>query len=198
MTNTNNNRIYIKLYYDNHCYETEEIKDETSSADLIEKEDVLFAGKQEYTVYSVVNRSSDYPKADRALICEWGGLFNDVKHKIAYYTLNCCNSYTYEFLKKNGFESVILSTELHDNEINDLIDAYEERTGKKIRPYILAEGNRTLMYIKTDPFRKYIGKKEGYLLDDGKNTYPVHYRNGITMLTENRSRNEFLVFTTGK
>ena len=25
MMNTNNNRIYNKLYYDNHCYETEEI-----------------------------------------------------------------------------------------------------------------------------------------------------------------------------
>ena len=164
----------------------------------METADRFYVGENEYAVYPVVNRTSVYPDTDRALICEWGGLFRNVQHKIAYYTLNCCNSYTYEFLKKNGFESVILSSELHENEISDLIEAYEDRTGKKIRPYILTEGNRVLMYIKTDPFRKYIGKREGYVLDDGKNIYPIRYRNGITELLENRSGNDELVFKTVK
>ena len=179
-------------------YETKMIEDETQSPDLMETADRFYVGENEYAVYPVVNRASAYPDTDRALICEWGGLFRNVQHKIAYYTLNCCNSYTYEFLKKNGFESVILSSELHENEIGDLIEAYEDRTGKKIRPYILTEGNRVLMYIKTDPFRKYIGKREGYVLDDGKNIYPIRYRNGITELLENRSGNDELVFKTVK
>ena len=179
-------------------YETKTIEDETISSNLKETADRFYAGENEYMIYPVVNRASVYPDTDRALICEWGGLFSDVEHKIAYYTLNCCNSYTYEFLKKNGFESVILSSELHENEIGDLIEAYENRTGKKIRPYILKEGNRVLMYIRTDPFRKYIGKKDGYVLDDGKNTYPIRYRSGITELLENRSGNDELLFKTVK
>ena len=179
-------------------YKTRPLADEISFRDLIEKDGFLYSDENEYTVYPVVNRGSLYPDTDKAVICEWGGLFCDAERKIAYYTLNCCNSHTYEFLKKNGFESVILSTELHDNEIADLIEAYEERTGKKIRPYSLAEGNRVLMYIKTDPFRKYIGKKEGYVLDDGNNTYPIRYRNGITELLENDCNTDELRFKTVK
>lgn len=180
------------------AYETKALTDETSSRNLVERDNYLYSDKDEYLIYPVVNRSSFYPETDKALICEWGGLFQDIDHKIAYYTLNCCNSYTYEFLKKNGFESVILSTELHDNEIDDLIEAYENRTGKKIRPFRLTQGNRVLMYIKTDPFRKYIDKKEGYILDDGKNTYSIRYRNGITELLENEVNNNELLFKTVK
>ena len=178
--------------------ETRPLTDEISSRDLIEKDGFLYSDENEYTVYPVVNRESLYPDTDKAVICEWGGLFCDAERKIAYYTLNCCNSHTYEFLKKNGFESVILSTELHDNEIAGLIEAYEERTEKKINPYSLAEGNRVLMYIKTDPFRKYIGKKEGYFLDDGNNTYSIRYRNGITELLENGCNTDKLRFKTVK
>ena len=179
-------------------YETKALVDETACADLTEKEGHLYVEDLDYTVYPVVNPRSEYTQTDRALICEWGGLFSEATDKIAYYTLNCCNSYTYEFLKKNGFESVILSTELHENEIFDLIEAYESRTGKRIRPYRLSEGDRVLMYIKTDPFRKYIGKKDGYVLYDGKNTYPIRYRNGVTELLENGSGTGCLVYKTVK
>lgn len=179
-------------------YKEQKKKDETHEEELKERNGFFYMGETAYTVYPVINRFSIYPETDHAVISEWGGLFTDASHKIAYYTLNCSNSYTYEFLKKNGFESVVLSTELHDNEIKDLIESYERRTGSMIRPYTLVKGNRILMYIKTDPFGKYINKKAGYRLDDGINSYPIRYKNGITELLEERDSNTELVFQSVK
>ena len=65
------------------------------------------------------------------------------------------------------------NVELNDEEINALIEAYEKRLNKTIKPYVLGQGRRVLMYIKHNPFEKYISDKKQYYLDDGNNVYEI-------------------------
>ena len=111
--------------------------------------------------------------------------------------MNCANSYTYEFLKRCGFKQIILSTELHDNEIADLIKAYKERNNIVIRPYIFKNGNRVLMYIKTNPLDRYMDKQKHYYLSDGSNDYLIRHSHEITELIEtdkDHNLNKFNLF----
>ena len=136
----------------------------------------------DYEINYVINRNSLYHDTKKAVISEIGGLFKDYQHKIAYYTLNCTNSYSYEFLKRLGFENIILSSELNELEIQELINNYKNRNSAKIYPVIFKKGDRALMYIKTNPFDKYSNAK---YLTDKTNTYRIKYINNTLELIEN-------------
>ncbi len=119
----------------------------------------------------VINNDCTY---HNNVISEIGGLLNKGE-KIAYYTLNVSNSYAYELLSRLGFKKIMLSSELTDNMIYDLIEAYKQRNCITIRPYVLVKGHRTLMYIKRNPFVKYINN-DNYLLCDGINEYTLAFK----------------------
>ena len=123
------------------------------------------------------------------MISEFGGILQD-KNKVAFYTLNCSNSYAYEFLQKLGFNRIVLSTELDDIAIDNLIKEYELRNNILIRPYVLKEGRRVLMYIKSNPFDKYMNTDKTYYLDDGINRYQIRKKYSITELLEPNSVNK--------
>lgn len=143
-----------------------------------------------YDVNYVINPKSIYSSGNNALICEIGGLLKDYNNKIAYYTLNCSNSYCYEFLKILGFKAIILSTELDNLSVNKIIDAYKQRLGRLIKPYTLKEGNRVLMYIKSNPFGKYLDDNyDNAYLSDYHNTYKIKSVNNITEIIENNDNN---------
>lgn len=165
-------------------YEYVGLSEEDHEDRMIETDDVLLYDGESFPKNYVINTDSVYPEGDKALICEFGGILKGYQKKIAYYTLNCNNSYTYEFLKRCGFKQIILSTELHENEINDLIRAYEERNGIKIRPYVFKEGNRILMYIRTNPLDRYMDENKKYYLSDGTNDYLIRHNHGLTELIE--------------
>ena len=112
-------------------------------------------------------------KKNREIIGELGGIFDEVDNKTAYYTLNISNSYAYEFYKRLGFRRIILSTELSDRMIYDLIESYKKRNNILIKPYVLIRGKRTLMYIKRNPFEKY-GINNKYKLSDRTNIYDLY------------------------
>lgn len=59
--------------------------------------------------------------------------------------------------------------------VYDLIDAYKQRNNIVIRPYVLVKGKRVLMYIKRNPFIKYIDN-DNYLLSDGINDYGLSFK----------------------
>ena len=148
---------------------------------------VLIKFKNEsYDINNVINPNSEYSKSSNAVISEIGGLLKENQNKIAYYTLNCCNSYCYEFLKKLGYEAIILSTELKLNDVDNMIESYKNRNKVDIKPYILKEGNRALMYIKSNPFDKYISDFKNCLLKSQNNTYYVRKNNNITEIIESR------------
>ncbi|MBR3264672.1 MAG: U32 family peptidase [Erysipelotrichaceae bacterium] len=178
-------------------FEYHELTDEDYEGQLIENGDEAVLNDAVYPVSYVINTESIYPEGERALISDFGGLLKDYEAKIAYYTLNCANSYTYEFLKRCGFKQIILSTELHDNEIADLIKAYKERNNIVIRPYIFKNGNRVLMYIKTNPLDRYMDKQKHYYLSDGSNDYLIRHSHEITELIEtdkDHNLNKFNLF----
>ncbi|MBQ5444327.1 MAG: hypothetical protein IIU29_03990, partial [Erysipelotrichaceae bacterium] len=52
------------------------------------------------------------------------------------------------------------------------------------RPYVLIHGDRVLMYIKTDPFEKYVSKDHSYYLQENKNIYDIRKHNGVNELIE--------------
>ena len=162
-----------------------DLKDETDEGEMIQNGDRIFLNDKEYPVNYVINKESRYADSTDGAICEFGGLLKEYRSKIAYYTLNICNSYAYEFLKRLGFDHIVLSSELKDNEISDLIDAYETRNKRIIKPYRLFSGKRVLMYIKSDPFARYAEKGHKYTLDDGNNRYDVNFVNNITEISVN-------------
>ncbi len=132
----------------------------------------------------VVNLNSDY---SGDYICDIGGLFKG-EGKIAYYTLNVCNSYAYELLNKLGFKSIVLSSELKPLQVKSLIEAYKNRIGD-IRPYVVI-GNRTLMYIRRNPFIKYTNFKCLSLVD-GVNKYDVKILNETRIIENKEIIDEF-------
>ena len=152
--------------------------------DIIVDDNLALYKNNQYDINFVINKDSIYSSSNHNLICEIGGLLIQ-GNKIAYYTLNCSNSYCYEFLKKLGFEAIILSSELNDNNIKDLVDSYLERNKTAIKPYIFKSGSRVLMYIKANPFDKYIKNDEILKLKDQNNEYFVRINRNIIEILEN-------------
>ena len=159
--------------------EYKEIED--SNLDKMLKKDNYI---NDYPINYVINRDSKYLDTNKAVICEIGGLLKDYDEKIAYYTLNVSNSYAYEFLQKLGFRDIVISSELNIDGIKMLIDGYNKRNKKIIRPFALVKGSRALMYIKARPFDKYIIDKKQYYLDDGTNRFEIIDSNNVIELLE--------------
>ncbi|MBQ6335194.1 MAG: U32 family peptidase [Erysipelotrichaceae bacterium] len=166
------------------CQLPEAKTDSLKEQDMDQTGDTIKMNDRTFALNYVINPESQYATDDRAVICEFGGLLKDYEEKIAYYTLNCCNSYTYEFLKRLGFDYVVLSSELQPNEIKALMQGYEKRNGIKIRPFVFSKGDRVLMYIKSDPFKDYAEDLKGYSLNDGTNTYRIEKHGEITQLIQ--------------
>lgn len=137
----------------------------------------------------VINPDSEYIEAEKAVICEFGGLLKEYENKIAYFTLNCCNSYTYELLKKLGFNEIILSTEINESDIDELKNAYKKRNKVDIRPYVLSSGSRVLMYLKANPFERYMPNNKKYYIKDFNNTYLIRHKHDITEIVEDSKQN---------
>lgn len=150
----------------------------------VQEDGSFVMGDRLYHMDPVINRKSEYPVYENAVAAEFGGLFRKCDSKTAYYTLNCSNSYAYEFLHALGFDHIVLSSELHEDQIDDLIQAYQNRNGKIIRPIVFTKGDRVLMYIVSDPFKNYMKENKHYSLKENKNVYTVRKRNGITELIE--------------
>lgn len=163
-------------------YKLLDLSNNDDNSEMIQKDDYVILNDKKYDINYVINKESKYSSGDYALICEFGGLLKEYKDKIAYYTLNTYNSYTYEFLNRLGFKHIVLSSELKDNEIDDLVEAYYKRNNIQIRPYQFVSGERILMYIKSNPFNKYLDLNKKYILDDGTNSYNISLKNNLTQL----------------
>lgn len=130
----------------------------------------------------VINHDSIY-NCDNNLVSEFGGLLLE-GNKNAYYTLNVCNSYAFEFLLKLGFKNVVLSSELNDNQVELLTKAFKERTGKNNLPYCLVDSKRVLMRLKRNPFNEFVSDLNNTKLSDGNNIYLVENEDNYTVIKE--------------
>ena len=131
----------------------------------------------------VINNDSNYFE-NYNLVSEFGGILLNTA-KDAFYSLNISNSYAYEFLLKLGFQNIILSSELTKDQIKFLIDGFKKRTGILIKPYVLTKGNRTLMYMAKNPFKKFVSNKDAkYTLSDGANKFLLKFNDSYTEIIE--------------
>ena len=162
--------------------EYQKSEDENKASSLHQINDEIIIDEKRYSIEYTINPQSSYRTDDYIVVGEIGDILNPYVHKIAYYTLNCSNSFCYEFLKKLGYEHIILSTELNDDMILKLIENYEKRNQLKIYPCVFSEGKIPFMYIHTDPFKGYIDKGKKYHLSDGYNSYDVSYHDKILEL----------------
>ncbi len=177
----NNYRLYMFKHKGNRmlCNLTD-IQEETDTEQLIRNKDSI----NEYIINPVINIHSVYNKSADVCVSENGGLLLDTD-KLAYYTLNVSNSYSYEFLKRTGFKDIVLSSELNDEQIKELIRKYEERTHKDCKPFVFKDGERTLMYIRNNPFVKY---RDASYLKNSDTTLRIVYHDEYTELNEAYSR----------
>lgn len=125
------------------------------NAKLIQRASYIYADKQKYHRLPVINPASHYLDDNYLTVSEAGGIFLNAEHKIAYYTLNITNSSALAFFRRLGFEAVILSTELNDNELAALLKNYHDKYNDDYCPHILKKGKRTLMYLHMDPFKNW-------------------------------------------
>ena len=167
-----------------------QLKNDSDEGKMIQKDNCIVLNNKVFAINYVINRESVYTQSERAVVSEFGGLLKDYQEKISYYTLNICNSYGYEFLKKLGFDHIVLSSELKNNEIADLIEAYKTRNGLKIKPYQLVSGRRVLMYVKSKPFSKYVKNGHRYHLEDGINSYDLDFNEKATEIAINEEKIE--------
>ena len=158
---------------------------------LIQEGDYISDGNDDYKINYVINPDSQYVNCYNAVISEAGGLFKEYRNKIAYYTLNCCNSYCYEFLKKIGFKYIILSSELDELMVDKLIEKYKDRNNIDIKPFVLIDGSIPLMYLKNNPFEKYMKNDTDYHLNDGVNNYKIRLNKGVIELLSSNISREF-------
>lgn len=112
----------------------------------------------------LINLNNEYAN-DFNVVKEMGGLLLN-NHKIAYSTLNVKNSYALQFLLKLGFENIILSFEINEEETKSLLKAFNERVNKEIKPYVFMGVNYPLMNLKRNPI-----EIDNIYLKDNKNTY---------------------------
>ena len=154
------------------------LKDQIDKIDIIQGED----NNEGININSgsPININNQYDD----VIYDFGGLLKEIDPKIAYYTLNVCNSYAYELLMKLGFKYIILSSELNKQDIDVLIDRFKERTGFNIIPHQFYKGKRVLMYLKTNPFKEYLGIDDELLLANNKHVFEVKTNNNITEIIE--------------
>ena len=177
LNNYSNKPIYSEI-------KLQELSNEDNPIEMIKEDEYILINDNKYIFNYVINKDSNYSFDDNVVISEFGGLLNDSNNKIAYYTLNCSNSYAYEFLKRLGYKYIVLSTELNNSEINKLIETYTSRNNVSINPYIFTKGKRVLMYIKTNPFDKYMLENKQYYLSDGLNRYLINKTHSITEILE--------------
>lgn len=130
----------------------------------------------DYILNPTVNINSKY-NDDNNIVSEFGGLLLN-GNKIANYTLNIYNSFAYELLLKLGFNKIILSSELKDEDVIKLINSFKSRNNKDIIPYVVKSGNINLMNIYDDPFDERFNE-----ITDRKYSYKITRLEGYTTLS---------------
>ena len=118
---------------------------------------------------------------DHMIVNEIGDLYHLKEHCIGGMTLNTANSYSIAYLLSKGLDSMILSSEMNNEQIRMTLDAFKARYGFEPKVYRLVYGKRVLMYIK-DHFND--DHDVSLLSDLHGNNCKVVYNNKQAMILE--------------
>ena len=90
------------------------------------------------------------------------------------YSLNITNIYTAHYVKEIGLENVPLSVELEEKEVDNLIANYEKKFGTTLFE-VFYYGRVEDMIIKGNILELEKNRKDYYLLDSKKKSFPTYY-----------------------
>ena len=100
--------------------------------------------------------------------------------KIGGYSLNVANSYSVYYLTKLNYQSVTLSIELSNQELDELLLGVKEKFGA-LPMEMVVKGRVDAMVILGNPLK--LQENESYTLqDDKKNNYPIYYDGRLTII----------------
>lgn len=144
---------------------------------------------------AVINQKSNYP-CNFTSCSELGALNKPAA--CAYYSLNVTNSYAVEFLLAKGINNIILSTELNDENINSLLNAFVKRQGFSPNLYRLVYGKRVLMYLQRSCLNPqlYPALKENHhyaLVDQAQRYFALEKsEENVTLIKEHKAQKQTL------
>ena len=168
--------IYDKLTFEENkkisvmCQTEEQLKaaKELGIDIIYYKDNVIRRNKNKY-------ENKDYP----LLIGGYGGIYK-YRNKNEFYTdysLNVVNSEAVYELHKLGAKRVCLSYEINEDDINNLIDNYKDKTGGYPNLEMIVYGRAPMMFTNYCPLKVYgqCGKckKNSYLLKEEYGEFPI-------------------------
>ena len=145
-----------------------------------EHDDVLNVLNLETNIVDENLKSGNY---ENNILNEVGTLYGEHTDCIGGMSLNITNSYALAYILKNkGITACILSSELNDEQISDLLNAFENRYGFKPFTYKFIYGRRNLMIIKDGFMREKIDS----ICDYHGNIYKLAYNNNNVFIKESK------------
>lgn len=111
------------------------------------------------------------------------GAFNKLKNIYCDYSFNVVNSYTVALLHSLGAKRITLSLELTKKQIENLVNAYENRYQKHPNLEMIVSGKREVMVLKTNLNSLYKSNNL-YLMDRFNNKYKIRNYNGLSYIYE--------------
>ena len=168
-------------------YKHEELKSVLVNKDNKEKYDIIYSEDINDKIYKIPKVVYDYSKYDpnkEYLVSELGA-FNRLTNISCDYSFNVVNSYTVALLHSLGAKRVTLSLELTPKQIENLMEAYQDRYKKKPNLEIIVSGYREVMTLKTNLCKLY-NNDNLYLVDRFNNKYRIRNRENITYIYEHK------------
>lgn len=159
-------------------------------SDDLEKYDISYSNTLSNSINyirRVVDNYDVYDEKKTYLVGELGA-FNKLKAVITDFSFNVTNSYTVALLHSLGAERVTLSYELTDKQIENLINSYKKRYGKKPNLELVVEGHLEVMILKTN-LNKIYQRDNLYLEDRYHNLYKIVEENGLSYIYDYKKRN---------
>lgn len=150
----------------------------------IQKDDVLYLETNK-NVFDVVNENGySSSNIQYSLINEIGSLNQSLTHCIAGMGFNITNSYACAFLYAlEGIDGIILSSELNEDSMIDIINELKNQYNVSIPLYQLNYGRRTLMNIK----KSFTTQSISSIRDIHGVSFPVIQDHNVTKILESES-----------
>ncbi len=98
----------------------------------------------------------------------------DFTNSVGNYSLNVVNIYSAYYLRKLGLNTITLSVELSETEINEFISLFQQKFGK-MNFEVLVYGRVENMVIKGNILQLINHSFDYYLVDSKKREFPVYY-----------------------
>lgn len=161
-----------KTVYIKNLNQYKQIKNRKIDEIIVDEDlyDLVNDDRKKLKIPRVMNNFKDYDQ--KLLIGEMGSL-NKYNNIDTDFSFNVVNSYAVAFLHSRGVNKITLSYELETYQMEEIINAYQNRYNKKPNLEVIVYGKEEVMISKFNLLKYYDIKNKGYLKDRFGNNYPV-------------------------